>query len=348
MKPEKAKPKQGLSDILSGMTKDMQSCYVDMSKVPEDAPHIDSGSDVINLISGIGGFPIGGLVEIAGEYSSGKTTLALACATKVQAKGGTVLFVDFEQAFDPYYAKSLGVSLTSPDGGGNFVLLQPETLEDGWNSIQKMVGTGEVSLVIIDSIAAGTPKLIIEGEAGEGRIGLQASLLAPEYNKLAYKCRKTGCTALLLNQIRIHIEKRGMQMIVTKDTSGGHALKHYCLMRLWMQILQKVEDTKELGTDKTFVANKVRCQLIKNKCGKPYTTGILVIRYGEGIDNESALLDMAIEEEIIMQKGPYFTLVDPSGGEAIKILGREATRERIAIDSEFRAVIEKRLRDSRV
>ena len=342
-KPKKAK---GLGDLLSAMASDTKSCYVDLMSIPKEAPFINSGSLAVNLVSGIGGFPVGGLVEVAGEFSSGKTTLALTCAGHVQKAGGTVLFADFEQAFDPYYAQSLGVDITPPSEGGRFVLIQPDNLEDGWNAIQAIVATGEVTLCIVDSVAAGVPKSTVEGEAGIARIGLQAQLLSYEYNKLASKCKHTGCTTLLLNQIRTKIEQgfRGA-MIVSKDTTGGHALKHYCLMRLWMTITTKIDDgTNDDGT-KNIVANKVRFQFMKNKCGKPYTQGILIMRYGHGIDNEMAIMEMGVEHEIIDQRGSYFIFVGPDGKE-YKVQGKEAARKHLADDSALCAHIASRIKEA--
>lgn len=329
---DKKKNASGLSALLSAMAKDTQSCYVDLVNIPKEAPFINSGSLAVNLVSGIGGFPVGGLVEVAGEFSSGKTTLALTCAGHVQKAGGIVLFVDFEQAFDPYYAESLGVNITPVSDGGQFILIQPDNLEHGWNALNAIIATGEITLCIIDSVAAGVPKATVEGEAGISRIGLQAQLLSNEYNKLASKCKHSGCTALLLNQIRTKIEQgfRGA-MIVSKDTSGGHALKHYCLMRLWMTITTKIDDGCNDDGSKNFVANKVRFQFIKNKCGKPYTSGILIMRYGHGIDNEMAIIEMGLEHDVIGLGGSYYSFNGPDGKE-YKVQGKEAARKHLADD----------------
>lgn len=333
-----------VSLILEEMGKVANSCYVDLNALPKEAPKISTGSSVVDLLSGIGGFPVGGVVEVAGEFSSGKTTLALSCAAHVQkVEKGTVLFADFEQAFDPYYAQSLGVDVKSVGTGGKFILLQPDTLEEGWDTVQKLVATGEIKLLIVDSVAAGIPKAIIEGQAGEGRIGLQSALLAPEYAKLVSHCKHSGCTALLLNQVRTKFEKRGMTMIVSQDTTGGNALKHYCLMRLWLKIEKKIEDLAAGGDDKEFLGNRVKFQFIKNKCGRPYRTGSLIIRFGQGIDNESALMDMAVENGILEQSGSYFILNDEKKP---KWQGREATRNIIKTDKYVRETIEKALRES--
>jgi recombination protein RecA len=337
MKADKPAKKAGMQELIESLKAGANACYIDFANIPKDAPKIDSGSLAVNLAAGIGGFPIGGMVEIAGEFSSGKTTLALACAAEIQKNGGVVLFVDFEHAFDPYYAQSLGVDTTSYENGGKFVYLQPMTLEDGWNAIQKLVDTGEITLVIIDSVAAAVPRATVEGEAGISRIGLQAQLLSNEYNKLAGKCGRAGCTALLLNQIRTKIEQRGMQMIVSQDTTGGHALKHYCLMRLWMKIVGKIEGPVGDDGEKNFIANKVRFQFIKNKRGKPYTSGVLIIRYGIGIDNEMALLEMATELGIVDQKSSYFIFNMPDG--EVKVNGKEAARERLVEDVVFRNAV---------
>jgi recombination protein RecA len=344
-RPEAPKKPTGLADLLDSLAENTASCYVDLMNIPKDAPKIDTGSLAVNLVSGIGGFPVGGLVEVAGEFSSGKTTLALLCAAQVQKNGGVVVFADFEHAFDPYYAQSLGVDIKSPRDGGKLILIQPVNLEDGWNTIQSLVGTGEVTLLVVDSIAAAVPKAVTEGEAGLPRIGLQAALLANEYNKLATRCSKSGCTALLLNQIRTKIEQGRMgSMIVSQDTTGGNALKHYCLMRLWMKIIGKIEDAASDDGEKNFIANKVRFQFIKNKCGRPYTQGILIIRFGHGIDNEFAIMEMAIEQGILEQRSSYFIFNAPEG--EIKINGKEATRARLVSDPAFKEAVTSALKEA--
>jgi len=343
-KADKPKRPTGLGDILDSMAADANSCLKDLMSIPKDPPKIDSGSLAVNLLSGIGGFPVGGLVEIAGAYSCGKTTLALRCAAEVQKNGGMVMFADFENAFDPYYAQSLGVDITPPKDGGKFILIQPMNLEDGWNAIQALVGTGEVSLLIIDSVAAAVPKSVVEGEAGLPRIGLQAALLANEYNKLATRCSKSGCTALLLNQVRIKIEQKGLSMVVSEETTGGHALKHYCLMRLWMKIIGRIEDASSDSGEKNFIGNRVRFTFIKNKCSRPYTAGIFIIRFGHGIDNEMALMEMAIEMDVLEQRSSFFVFIMPDGTE-VKINGKEGTRKRIAEDPAFRNAISAAMKD---
>lgn len=341
-KPARADKKIGVNNVLEFLTKESGSCLVDLTKTPEECPHISSGSMVVDLLAGIGGFPVGGIVEIAGEFSSGKTTLALSCAVGVQKQGGLILYVDFEHGFDPWYAQGLGIDLTPPTDGGKFILLQPDTLEQGWDTIQKLLDTGEISLLVVDSVAAALPSKQYEGEAGSGQIGLQAALLAPQFNKLASKCNKYGTTALLLNQIRIKMEKRGMTMLVTKDTSGGNALKHYCLMRLFMNICGKIEDAASESDDKEFVANEVKVQFVKNKKAAPYKIGTFVIRYGVGVDNEYALMTMAKEADVMQQSGSYFIFNLPTIGE-VKIQGREPVRARIREDEAFRNDLLKQL-----
>lgn len=335
---DKAKDKaKSLEDQIAFLAKEAETCFVDLSKVPDQHPAITSGSMVVDMYSGIGGLPVGGCVEIAGEWSAGKTTLALCCAAAVQRSGGRVLFVDFENAFDKMYAESLGVD-TTPAPAGKFILLQPRTLEEGWNWANKLMRTGEIQLCIIDSIAAGIPDEIVNGEAGDGRIASQSALLAPEYNKMASTCNRTRATCLFLNQIRIQMEKQGRNTLVSKDTSGGNALKHYCLMRIWLTIVGKIEDTSSDKGEKNYVANKVRFQFIKNKCGKPYLMGTLIIRYGAGIDNESALLETGVEEGLVKQSGSYFIVegLKRKDGQILKVQGREPMRDRIANDTELR------------
>lgn len=334
--------KETLDDCLSFLIKQVDTCYTDLTALPDKPPSITSGSLAVDLRSGIGGFPVGGCVEIAGPWSSGKTTLAICCAAAVQERGGTVLLVDFEQAFDPYYAQSLGLDIT-PAPKGKFILLQPTTLEDGWNNSQKLLRTGGVQLCIIDSIAAGQPKEVIEGEVGSGRIASQSLLLAPEYNKMAGICRKTGATALWLNQIRTQMEKKGRMTIVSKDTSGGNALKHYCLQRLWMHIQSKIETSESTSQNRTYLGNLVKFQFIKNKCAAPYKMGTLVTKFKGGIDNNMALLEMGLDMGVIDQRGAYF--IFNVNGKEIKIQGKDPTSDRIANDKVLKEDLIKQIKE---
>ena len=266
----------------------------------------------------------GRIVEIYGPESSGKTTLALHVLAEAQKRGGEVAFVDAEHALDPVYAAAIGVDIDS------MLVSQPDTGEQALDITDALVRSGAIDVVVVDSVAALTPRAEIEGEMGEAFVGLQARLMSQALRKLAGTVSKTNCIVIFINQLRMKI---GVMYGNPETTTGGNALKFYSSVRL---DVRKIEAIKS-GTE--IVGNRTRVEVIKNKCAPPFREAVFDIMYGEGISRFGELLDIAVTLELVNKSGSWFSVGDERIGQ-----GRDNAEQYIADHPELAAELEARVR----
>ncbi|HET8738071.1 MAG TPA: recombinase RecA [Pricia sp.] len=295
--------------------------------VVEDVDAIPSGSLGLDIALGVGGYPRGRVIEIYGPESSGKTTLTLHAMAEAQKAGGIAAFIDAEHAFDRFYAEKLGVDID------NLIISQPDNGEQALEIADNLIRSGAIDIVVIDSVAALTPKSEIEGEMGDSKMGLHARLMSQALRKLTGSISKTKCTVIFINQLR---EKIGVMFGNPETTTGGNALKFYCSVRLDIRRSTQIKDT-----DGNVRGNKTRVKVVKNKVAPPFKTAEFDIMYGEGVSKVGEIVDLGVEYEIIKKSGSWFSYGDTKLGQ-----GRDAVKSLLLDNPELLEELDSKIRDA--
>lgn len=292
-----------------------------------DVDVISSGSLGLDVALGVGGYPRGRVVEIYGPESSGKTTLTLHAIAETQKKGGIAAFIDAEHAFDRYYAESLGVDIE------NLIISQPDNGEQALEIADNLIRSGAIDIVVIDSVAALTPKSEIEGEMGDSKMGLHARLMSQALRKLTGSISKTNCTVIFINQLR---EKIGVMFGNPETTTGGNALKFYASVRLDIRRSTQIKDT-----DSNVMGNKTRVKVVKNKVAPPFKLAEFDIMYGKGISKVGEVIDLGVNFEIIKKAGSWFSYDETKLGQ-----GREAVKSLLLDNPELMEELEGKIKEA--
>ena len=292
----------------------------------ENVEAISSGSLGLDIALGVGGYPKGRVIEIYGPESSGKTTLTLHAIAECQKKGGIAAFIDAEHALDRFYAENLGVDIE------NLIISQPDHGEQALEIADNLIRSGAIDMVIIDSVAALTPKSEIEGEMGDSKMGLHARLMSQALRKLTSSISKTNCTVIFINQLR---EKIGIMFGNPETTTGGNALKFYASIRLDIR-----RSTQIKSSDGVVMGNKTRVKIVKNKVAPPFKLAEFDIMYGEGISKVGEIIDLAVEAEIINKSGSWFSYDGTKLGQ-----GRDAVKGLLKDNPDLMETLETKLKE---
>jgi recombination protein RecA len=287
---------------------------------------ISTGSLGLDLALGVGGYPRGRVIEIYGPESSGKTTLTLHAIAEAQKAGGIAAFIDAEHAFDRFYAANLGVDID------NLIISQPDYGEQALEIADNLISSGAIDIVVIDSVAALTPKSEIEGEMGDSKMGLHARLMSQALRKLTGTIHKTNCTVIFINQLR---EKIGVMFGNPETTTGGNALKFYASVRLDIRRRTQIKDGDQV------VGNSTKVKVVKNKVAPPFQVAEFDIMYGEGISKTGEILDLGVEFGIVKKSGSWFSYGDTKLGQ-----GRDAVKGLIKDNPELAEELETKIKEA--
>jgi recombination protein RecA len=290
----------------------------------ENIPAISTGSIGLDVALGIGGLPKGRVVEIYGPESSGKTTLALHAIAESQRLGGIAAFIDAEHAFDRFYAQKLGVNIDE------LLISQPDNGEQALEITENLIRSGAIDIIVIDSVAALTPRSEIEGEMGDSKVGLQARLMSQALRKLTSTISKTGSCCIFINQLR---EKIGVMFGNPETTTGGNALKFYSSVRLDIRRISQIKDNENA------IGNRVRVKVVKNKVAPPFRQAEFDIIFGEGISKIGEIIDLGVEFNVIKKSGSWFSYGDTKLGQ-----GREGVKKLLMDNPELADELEKLVR----
>lgn len=292
----------------------------------EEMEVIPSGSVTLDLALGVNGYPKGRIIEIYGPESSGKTTLAIHAIAECQKSGGIAAFIDAEHAFDQFYAQKLGVNIN------DLLISQPDNGEQALEIADNLIRSGAIDLIVIDSVAALTPKAEIEGEMGESQMGLQARLMSKALRKLTGSISKAKCTCIFINQLR---EKIGVMFGNPETTTGGNALKFYASVRIDIRRAAQIKDGEEV------IGNHIKVKVVKNKVAPPFKKAEFDIMYGEGISKVGEIIDLGVEFNILKKSGSWFSYGETRLGQ-----GRDAVKSLIGDNPELMEELEAKIKEA--
>jgi len=288
---------------------------------------IPTGSLGLDLALGVGGYPKGRVIEIYGPESSGKTTLTLHAIAQAQKAGGIAAFIDAEHAFDRFYAEKLGVDIE------NLIISQPDNGEQALEIADNLIRSGAIDIIVVDSVAALTPKSEIEGEMGDSKMGLHARLMSQALRKLTSSISKTNCTVIFINQLR---EKIGVMFGNPETTTGGNALKFYASVRLDIRRSTQIKDSNS-----EVIGNKTRVKIVKNKVAPPFRTAEFDIMYGQGISKNGEIIDIGVDYEIVKKSGSWFSYQDTKLGQ-----GRDSVKSLLNDNPELMEELEEKIKEA--